>query len=242
MARKASEPVNDADLIELSAPMTVWVSRAAGKLLAALDAWGPDGLSASGRLALDVGASTGGFTQVLLHHGAEQVVALDVGHGQLVPALADDPRVHELSGTSIRDVDPASLRTSGALLPDGRADLVVGDLSFISLTLVLNGLADLVRAHGDVVLLVKPQFEVGRGRLGKKGVVTNAAHRTEALRAVVMEAERVGLGVRGLMVSPVSGGEGNIEYLLWARPDGSGKMEPEDLEAAIERLGSEGPQ
>lgn len=217
-----------------------WVSRGAHKLLAALERWEPEGLTVSGVQALDLGASTGGFTEVLLDHGAAQVVALDVGTNQLVPELARDSRVHDISGTSLRDVDAQTLLALGLNRPDGRADLVVGDLSFISLTLVMHRIAGLTRATGDVVLLVKPQFEVGKGRLGKKGVVTNPAHRVSALREVVTAATETGLFVRDLCASPITGGEGNIEYLLWARPDGSGKMDDDEQEVAIGRLGTGG--
>jgi 23S rRNA (cytidine1920-2'-O)/16S rRNA (cytidine1409-2'-O)-methyltransferase len=241
-AHKAAEPVAEEATLSLSQAEPVWVSRAAGKLVAALEQWGPQGLLVQGRQALDLGASTGGFTEVLLAHGAASVVALDVGHDQLVPALVADPRVHDVSGTSLRDTDAAYLLRLGANLPDGRADLVVADLSFISLTLVLDRIADLVRAAGDVVLLVKPQFEVGRGRLGKRGIVTNPAYRTDALHTVVTATVRAGLAIRGLAESPVTGGHGNIEYLLWARPDGSGKMDAADIEAAVQQLGSKGPK
>lgn len=186
-----------------------WVGRAAGKLDAALTTFGADGLSAAGRRCLDVGASTGGFTQVLLERGADHVVALDVGHGQLVPEIAADPRVSELSGTNIRDVAPE------LLLAGGRFGLVVGDVSFISLRLVIPRLVPLPAAGGDVVLLVKPQFEVGRGRLDKHGVVRSARARDDALQGVLAQAVAVGWRVRAVMDSPVPGHRGNREYLGW---------------------------
>jgi 23S rRNA (cytidine1920-2'-O)/16S rRNA (cytidine1409-2'-O)-methyltransferase len=162
----------------------------------------------AGRRALDVGASTGGFTQVLLQHGASSVVAIDVGHGQLSPVVADDPRVEERSGTNVRDVTAAEIR--------GPFDLVVADLSFISLTLGLPVLATLLHDGSDLVLLVKPQFEVGRERLGADGVVRSEQIRAEAVQIVRAAAERVGLTVRAVVPSRLIGASGNVEFFLWA--------------------------
>ncbi|WIB77048.1 TlyA family RNA methyltransferase [Curtobacterium sp. MCPF17_002] len=183
-----------------------WVSRAALKLVAALDTFGVD---PSGRVALDVGASTGGFTQVLLHRGARRVVALDVGHGQLDPVLALDSRVAVVEGLNARNLtaedyaalDPAASETS----------LVVGDLSFISLRLVLPALVEAVPAD-DFVLLVKPQFEVGRGGV-REGIVRDPALRNDALMNVLWAAWDLGLGTTGLAASPIVGTHGNHEYL-----------------------------
>lgn len=208
------------------------MGRAAYKLEHAFDAWAARGLSADGRRCLDVGASTGGFTQVLLSRGAAHVVALDVGHDQLVPELRAHPRVTERSGTSIRDVTVEDL--------GGTFELVVGDLSFISLTLVLAPIAALAAPGADVVLLVKPQFEVGRGRLSKNGIVTDPRHRRQALTDVLAAAEAAGLGVNGLERSPISGGEGNTEYLLWAKSGVSGTMDPDALSAAVRGLSKGG--
>jgi 23S rRNA (cytidine1920-2'-O)/16S rRNA (cytidine1409-2'-O)-methyltransferase len=162
----------------------------------------------AGRRVLDVGASTGGFTQVLLQRGASSVVALDVGHGQLAPVVADDPRVEERSGTNVRDVTAAEIR--------GPFDLVVADLSFISLTLVLPVLATLLHDGSDLVLLVKPQFEVGRERLGADGVVRSEQIRAEAVQNVRTAAERAGLTVRAVVPSRLMGASGNVEFFLWA--------------------------
>jgi 23S rRNA (cytidine1920-2'-O)/16S rRNA (cytidine1409-2'-O)-methyltransferase len=162
----------------------------------------------AGRRALDVGASTGGFTQVLLQHGASSVVALDVGHGQLSPVVAGDPRVEERSGTNVRDVTAAEIR--------GPFDLVVADLSFISLTLVVPVLATLLHDGSDLVLLVKPQFEVGRERLGADGVVRSEQIRAEAVQNVRAAAERAGLTVRAVVPSRLIGASGNVEFFLWA--------------------------
>lgn len=218
--------------MDVSADRPRWVGRAAHKLEHAFVTWEPRGLTAQARRCLDVGASTGGFTQVLLSRGATQVVALDVGHGQLVGEIRDDPRVTERSGTSIRDVTADDL--------GGTFDLVVGDLSFISLTLVLPPIAALARPGADVVLLVKPQFEVGRGRLSKNGIVTDPRHRRRALTDVVEAARGAGLGVHGVARSPITGGEGNTEYLLWARSGVSGTMDPDELTAAVRTLSKEG--
>ncbi len=189
-----------------------WVGRAAHKLLGAFEAFPLDVL---GRRCLDVGASTGGFTQVLLARGATQVIALDVGHDQLAPELTADPRVSERSGTTVRGLTPEAI--------DGPVDVVVGDLSFISLRLVLPEIAGLLVEGGEAVLLVKPQFEVGRGRVGRRGVVTDPAARLEALEGVLSAAQEAGLSVLGLAPSPIVGGEGNHEYLVHLARGGVGE-------------------
>jgi 23S rRNA (cytidine1920-2'-O)/16S rRNA (cytidine1409-2'-O)-methyltransferase len=187
-----------------------WVSRAAYKLVGALEVFGPMGLAVTGRRCLDVGASTGGFTQVLLHHGADHVIALDVGHGQLVPELAEDPRVEDRSRTTVRGLAAEDL--------GGPVDLLVADLSFISLTLVLPTFRAVLRDEGDAVVLVKPQFEVGRTRLGKGGIVRAQGDRAWAITEVARCAIEAGLHPRALAPSPILGGEGNAEYLLWLTP------------------------
>lgn len=203
-----------------------WVGRGALKLLAALERF--EGVAVQGRRCLDIGASTGGFTQVLLSRGAAHVVALDVGHDQLVAQIAADPRVHDLPGTNIRDVS--------ADLLGGPVDLAVGDLSFISLRLVVPVLARLLSPGADVVLLIKPQFEVGRERLGNKGVVRSAQQRREAVRAVVEAAASHGLWARDLMRSPVAGSSGNVEYLGWFTTARDAGLDPGDLQRRIDRL------
>ena len=183
-----------------------WVSRAARKLVRALEVFDVD---PSGRVVLDVGASTGGFTQVLLHRGAARVVALDVGHGQLDPVLAVDDRVRVVEGCNAR-----SLTTEEYASLDPRAaetSMVVGDLSFISLRIVLPVLAEAVPAD-EFVLLVKPQFEVGRSGV-REGIVRNAALRNDALMNVLWAAWDAGLGTVGLAASPIVGTHGNHEYL-----------------------------
>ncbi len=209
-ATKISTPVSAVQSLELVPGVEDWVSRAAYKLAAALDAFGPDGLSAEGKRCFDVGAGTGGFTQVLLRAGAREVVALDVGHGQLAEEMAGDPRVIERSGLNVRDARADDL--------GGPAQLLVADLSFISLRLVLPVLRDLVEPTGDLVLLVKPQFEVGRERLGKGGVVRSARSRALAIEEVVAAATTAGLCARALRGSPIRGATGNAEYLLWLTP------------------------
>lgn len=208
---KPAARVTPAQEIRVTAAGERWVGRGAEKLLAALETFGPEGLTVAGRHALDAGASTGGFTQVLLRGGTTSVVALDVGHGQLAPEVAGDPRVRDLSGRSVRGL------TAGDL--GGPVDLVVADLSFISLALVMADLARVCQPGADLVVLVKPQFEVGRTRLGKNGVVRDPRDQRDAIRAVARAAADAGLAVRGLIDSPLLGGHGNREFLLWLAAD-----------------------
>jgi 23S rRNA (cytidine1920-2'-O)/16S rRNA (cytidine1409-2'-O)-methyltransferase len=208
--RPASKPslavTGDSEIVLTREPDR-WVGRGALKLLHALRTWP---IEVEGRRCLDVGASTGGFTQVLLERGAAHVTALDVGHGQLVPSIAGDPRVHDLPGTNIRDVDVDAL--------GGTFDLVVSDLSFISLSIALPVMRPLVSDAGDLVVLVKPQFEVGRERLGRGGVVTSPHEHRRVLRDVVAVAVQQGLHVHGATASPITGTDGNREFLLWLSP------------------------
>lgn len=194
-----------------------WVGRGAVKLDHALTRWQAEGLQVQGRRCLDVGASTGGFTQVLLERGARQVIALDVGHGQLHPTLVQDPRVHDLPGVNIRSV---LVETIGRTV-----DLVVSDVSFISLSHVLPALPPLCTPGADVVVLVKPQFEVGRTQLGRQGVVRSAQARSETLERVEKIARAHSLVPMGLERSPVTGSTGNIEYVLWLRVCPPGMMD-----------------
>ncbi|MFL6169465.1 MAG: TlyA family RNA methyltransferase [Ornithinibacter sp.] len=222
---KPSHAVTGSDAVSVTAAGPRWVGRAAHKLVAALDEWGPLGLAVTGRRCVDVGASTGGFTQVLLARGAARVVAVDVGHGQLVAEVADDPRVEEHSGTTVRGLTAADL--------GGAADLVVADLSFISLTVVMGDLAGLLRPDGDLVVLVKPQFEVGRGRLNRQGVVVDVNDRRRALEQVVAAVGEHALHVHGISTSPISGTSGNTEYLLWARSVPSDTMNADRVADAV---------
>ena len=186
-----------------------YVSRGGHKLAGALAAFEPAGLVVAGRRCLDAGASTGGFTDVLLRHGARQVVAVDVGYGQLAWRLQSDERVDVRDRTNIRDVTPDLL--------GGLVEVVVGDLSFISLALVLEPLLGVTEADGDLVVMVKPQFEVGKGRVGKGGVVREPELREEAVRGVADAAASRGWGARGVTVSPLPGPSGNVEFFLWLR-------------------------
>jgi 23S rRNA (cytidine1920-2'-O)/16S rRNA (cytidine1409-2'-O)-methyltransferase len=192
--------------IEMVGEARRWVSRGAFKLLAALDVFPVD---LTGKTVLDVGASTGGFTEVALEAGARAVIALDVGRAQIHESLLRDPRVTSLERTNFRHVDPPAI---GAPFP-----VVVADMSFISLCTVAAKLAESVEEEGDLILLVKPQFEAGRRQVGKGGVVRNQSIRVEAVVKVVACLARVGLGAMGIVKSPIEGGDGNVEYLLWLR-------------------------
>lgn len=225
--RKAGELVSE-DAEFTIAEKQRFVSRGGEKLSGAL---GTFGLDVSGRRAIDVGASTGGFTDCLLKSGALSVVALDVGYGQLAWELRNDPRVHVVERTNVRTADPASL---GAPF-----DLVVVDVSFISLRTVLPSLLALLGENGDLVALVKPQFEAGKGRVGKRGVVRDPAVHAEVLGSAAEAAVAAGLVVRGLTFSPITGPEGNIEFWLWvARAGAPAAVTPAAVVAAAhEALG-----
>jgi 23S rRNA (cytidine1920-2'-O)/16S rRNA (cytidine1409-2'-O)-methyltransferase len=186
-----------------------YVSRGGHKLEGALAAFAPSGLSVTGRRCLDAGASTGGFTDVLLRRGASQVVAVDVGYGQLAWRLQQDERVEVHDRTNVRDL---SLDLLGAPV-----EVVVGDLSFISLEIVLDALIAVTAPDGDLVPMVKPQFEVGKDRVGKGGVVRDPVLRTEAVCGVAAAAGRRGWGVRAVTTSPLPGPSGNVEFFLWLR-------------------------
>jgi 23S rRNA (cytidine1920-2'-O)/16S rRNA (cytidine1409-2'-O)-methyltransferase len=231
LASKAATGVTTGDAVLVNEPSDKpdYVSRGGYKLAGALETFGDEGLVVAGRTALDAGASTGGFTDVLLRAGAAAVTAVDVGYGQLAWVLRQDPRVTVLDRTNVRDLTPADV-------PDP-PDLVVGDLSFISLTLVLGPLVELARPDADLVMLVKPQFEVGKGQLGKGGVVRDPAQREAAVLSAAAAAAELGLGVRGVCASPLPGPAGNVEYFLWLRR-GAHAVVPED----VARVVLEGPQ
>ena len=201
-----------------------YVSRGGHKLAGALDVFEPAGLVVEGRRCLDAGASTGGFTDVLLRRGAREVVAVDVGYGQLAWSLQSDDRVHVHDRQNVRELTPD--------LVGGAVDLVVGDLSFISLTLVLDALVGVTRPDGDLALMVKPQFEVGKDRVGKGGVVRDPALRVEAVRHVAAEAARRGWGARMVTVSPLPGPSGNVEFFLWLR-SGPATLADDLLDAVV---------
>lgn len=207
-----------------------YVSRGGHKLAGALAAFVPRGLEVDGRRALDAGASTGGFTDVLLRAGAGHVVAVDVGYGQLAWSLQSDERVTVKDRTNVRELTLEQI--------DGQpVDLIVGDLSFIPLGLVLPALAGCAAPDADLVLMVKPQFEVGKERLGSGGVVRSAELRAEAVRTVASRAAELGLGVLGVVASPLPGPSGNVEYFLWLRA-GAPALDPADVDRAV----AEGPR
>lgn len=183
-----------------------YASRGAYKLIAALDHFA---VTLEGRNALDVGASTGGFTDVLLQRGASHVIALDVGYGQLIDRLRRDPRVTVLDRLNIRYVRPEDLPY--------RPELVVIDTSFISLKLVLPAVIQLADEAADIIALVKPQFEVGKGKVGKGGIVRDAELRREALDQILNSADELGLEVVGAIESPIKGAAGNQEFLALFR-------------------------
>jgi 23S rRNA (cytidine1920-2'-O)/16S rRNA (cytidine1409-2'-O)-methyltransferase len=204
-----------------------YVSRGGHKLAGALAAF--TGLEVVGRRCLDAGASTGGFTDVLLRAGAAHVVAADVGYGQLAWSLRSDPRVTALDRVNVRTLRPEQVAPAPGL--------VTADLSFISLTQVLPALAGCAAPEADFVLMVKPQFEVGKGRVGAGGVVRDPDLRGEAVRAVAEAAGDLGLGVRGVTASPLPGPSGNVEYFLWLAR-GAPQLSGRELAQAIE----EGPR
>ena len=205
---KASTPVTAEQSIEV-AETDHYVSRAAHKLVAGLNAFGID---PAGRLALDVGASTGGFTQVLLERGAREVIALDVGHGQLVDLIRSDARVRVIERENARYLTAESLAELSGTSETPR--LLVSDLSFISLRTVLPAFFAAVGESADYVLLIKPQFEVGRTNI-REGIVHSAALRDEAIMGVLWAAWDLGLGTAGVISSPIAGNAGNREYLVW---------------------------
>jgi 23S rRNA (cytidine1920-2'-O)/16S rRNA (cytidine1409-2'-O)-methyltransferase len=186
-----------------------WASRGAQKLLGALETFEPHGLAVPGQRCLDAGASTGGFTDVLLRRGARQVVAVDVGRGLLDWRLRTDERVTVLDRTNARNLTPDLL--------EGPVELIVADLSFISLRLVLPAFAACAASGADLIPMVKPQFEVGRQQLGRGGVVRDPELREQAILDVVHSAEQRGFGLRGVVASPLPGPSGNVEYFAWLR-------------------------
>jgi len=200
---KPGTEVPDDAAIRLRGDDSPYVSRGGEKLAGALDAFA---LDVRDRVALDVGASTGGFTDCLLQRGARRVIAVDVGYGQLAWRLRQDPRVVVIERTNAR-------KLTAEMLPE-QADVAVIDVSFISLATVLPAVAATVTPGGTIVALVKPQFEVGRGRVGKGGVVRDPALRAEAVATVRAAAERIGLAVQGEVESVLPGPKGNREVFL----------------------------
>ncbi|MDP5183420.1 TlyA family RNA methyltransferase [Blastococcus sp. BMG 814] len=203
-----------------------WVSRGAHKLLGALEAFP---VPVERRRALDAGASTGGFTEVLLRRGAAEVVAVDVGYGELAWSLRTDDRVQVHERTNVRTLTPEAI--------GGPVDLVVADLSFISLRLVLPALTACASPDADLLPMVKPQFEVGRDRLGAGGVVRDPEHRVHSVLEVGRAAQALGWGTAGVVASPLPGPAGNVEFFLWLRADAAPIEED-----AVRRAVQEGPQ
>ena len=227
LAKASLQVAEDRDLAVEHDEQDTYASRAGHKLAGALDAF-PE-VSIAGKRCLDAGASTGGFTDVLLRRGAAHVVAVDVGHGQLVPHLREDPRVAVHEGLNVRYMQPADI--------GGPAALTVADLSFISLTLVVLPLALCTEPDGDLVLMVKPQFEIGKDRLSRTGVVNSERERRMAVEKVARAALDAGTDLRGLAVSPLPGQDGNVEYFLWIRRRTSqGLPKIEEREAATAAL------
>lgn len=227
---KASTPVDDASSIEV-AGADHYVSRAAHKLIAGLDAFG---IEVDGRVALDMGASTGGFTQVLRERGAEPVIAVDVGHGQLAASIAGDPGVVSIEGFNVRYMTAESLAEASGVA--ARPSVVTGDLSFISLAHVIPAALSVAASDADLVLLIKPQFEVGRTAV-KGGLVTNPALRADAVAGVLWSAWDAGLGTRGIVSSPIVGTHGNSEYIAHLAP-GRGSNPTEWLSTVNRLAGS----
>ena len=203
---KPGQPVDASDIITLYDPAAGYVSRAALKLLAGLDAGGID---PKGKACLDLGSSTGGFTQVLLERGAHRVYAVDVGHGQLHPSLRDDSRVTSLEGVNGRDL-------TMALIPEP-IDLVVSDVSFVSILKVILPALALCRPAAEAVILIKPQFEVGREHIGKGGIVTDEAAIGAAVERIVAAMAEWGWRQLFAVPSPIAGGDGNREIVTGFR-------------------------
>lgn len=208
---KPSLKVGDEDQLEVAASAAEeYVSRAGHKLVGALNTFTE--IDPAGLRCLDAGASTGGFTDVLLRRGAREVVAVDVGHDQLVPELRGDERVRVFEGLNVRYLTTDQI--------GGPADLTVCDLSFISLTLVTDALGRATKDGGDVLFMVKPQFEVGVHNISRTGVVTSERERRRAVDGVISAAGRAGLEVKGRVESPLPGQDGNVEFFVWCRKRG----------------------
>ena len=223
-ATKAASQVDAQISITLKDEQAEFVSRGGHKLAGALDYF--SNLTVEGKVALDAGASTGGFTDVLLKRGVKKVIAADVGYGQLAWQLQSDDRVKILDRVNVRSLTKQQVADE--------IDLVVADLSFISLKLVLPALIDVAKADADFLVMVKPQFEVGKEKLGAGGVVRDSHLRKEAVAAVAGAAFSLGLGCLGVVASPLPGPSGNVEYFLWLNKAGKALLEV-DLDLAIEK-------
>jgi 23S rRNA (cytidine1920-2'-O)/16S rRNA (cytidine1409-2'-O)-methyltransferase len=230
-AKPATAVAADARLTVSGDDERRWVSRGAHKLIGALDAFG---LDVAGRRCLDAGASTGGFTEVLLDRGAAHVVAVDVGYGQLAWSLRTDQRVTVMDRTNARELTAEAI--------GGPVDLIVADLSFISLTTVLPALIACAKPDADIVPMVKPQFEVGKDRVGPGGVVSDPRLRAEAIRTVAERAVELHWHPVAVTASPLPGPSGNVEYFLRLRAQHDAALQGAALDEAICRAVAEGPQ
>ncbi|OBG22157.1 16S/23S rRNA (cytidine-2'-O)-methyltransferase [Mycolicibacterium celeriflavum] len=230
-AKPATAVAVTASLTVEGADERAWVSRGAHKLMGALNAFD---VVVEGRRCLDAGASTGGFTEVLLDRGARQVIAADVGYGQLAWVLRTDPRVTVMERTNVRDL------TADAI--GGSVDLVVADLSFISLSTVLPALTSCASPDADIVPMVKPQFEVGKERVGAGGVVSDSDLRADAVLAVADRAAELRWQTVAVKASPLPGPSGNVEYFLHLRYGDDSPLRGQDLERAVRTAVAEGPQ
>ena len=227
VATKSASQVEENAAIRVNTdPDEDYVSRGAHKLIGALDAFGMD---VSGKVVLDAGASTGGFTDVLLRRNAEHIYCVDVGYGQLAWKIANDPRVKVMDRFNVRNLTESDLGT--------QVDLIVADLSFISLETVLPALVSVLKPTGDALLMVKPQFEVGKDLLGPGGVVSENSLRIDAVNKIANKAFELGLGMAGVVASPLPGPSGNVEYFLWLNRSASAPKL-----TAIEKAVQEGPQ
>ncbi|UXA20425.1 TlyA family RNA methyltransferase [Mycobacterium sp. SMC-4] len=230
-ANKPATAISVDARLTVQAGETTWVSRGAHKLIGALDTFG---IPVADRRCLDAGASTGGFTEVLLDRNAREVVAVDVGYGQLAWSLRNDPRVTVMERTNVRELTGDSI--------GGPVDVVVADLSFISLSTVLPALTSCASLTADIVPMVKPQFEVGKERVGAGGVVTDPCLRADAVRSVSHRAGEIGWHTVAVTASQLPGPAGNVEYFLHLRADTAAALTGADLEAAIGTAVEEGPQ
>ncbi len=227
-ATKPARQVDGAEAIELVAPPPPFVSRAGGKLAAALDHFGVD---PSGRRCLDAGSSTGGFTDCLLQRGATTVLAVDVGTHQLHERIRADDRVEVREQTDIRRVEVGEV---------GRFSLTVTDVSFISLTKVMDALTQLTAQDGELLVLVKPQFEAGRDEASKgRGIITDPTIWRRVLGEVEADARQRGAAMLGVMVSAVPGTNGNVEFVMHLRPDGVDALDPDEVLESLDAVVAE---
>jgi len=227
IATKAATQVDESAEIKVNLDADDdYVSRGAHKLIGALDAFEID---VTGLVALDAVASTGGFRDVMLRRGITHIYCVDVGYGQLAWKVSQDPKVTVMDRTNIRYLTPELLCAT--------VDLIVADLSFISLETVLPALASVLKPQGQALLMVKPQFEVGKDALGPGGVVEDNEQRIAAVNKIAGKAYSLGLGTAGVVASPLPGPSGNVEYFLWLKPGG-----PALQESDVERAVQEGPQ